>query len=660
MNHPLDLLREPVRIGAVQTRNRIYLPAHQPTYDPQTYGAYLRERARGGVGLIVTHGFHVHPASGAAGVSPWEASWADAVRKFVAPARAEGVPVFVQITHMGASGRRRTDSLDLWGSVLAPSAIPSPVHRAMPKPMEEADIREVIEGFAITAAHVQAGGGDGVEIHGSHGYLLSNFLSPYWNRRDDAWGGDTSRRARLAIEIGRAVRARCGPGFVIGIKLSLDEYLGDAGTTPGETTRIVQALERERLFDYVCLSHTDYHFNHKLVPPASSGETAPLAADAQRVREALAGRIPLLIQGSVRELDTAARIVAQGQADLVGLVRAHIADPEIVSKTLSGRADEVRRCVGANQGCWRRLGQNLSCTVNPATGREARVGLEALKPVPRPRRVLVIGGGPAGLKAADTAAARGHAVTLWERGDCLGGQVTHAARLPDYGSWRFLVDDLAASLRRRGVAVELAREACADDVAAFGADEVIVATGARWQTSGFSTFRPDRDAIPRAAGAHVIDPVSALQDPDACGRRVLIVDENGDYLPLGLARLLAERGRQVTVVTHDAMLGRKLEATLDWPWIMPRVTAAGIAMRTCVFVERIGKGEVGLRSGIGAGTETIAADTVVLSLMRESEDGLYHELHARGVPVRRIGDAVAPREVDDAVLEGFREGFAIA
>lgn len=655
----LDVLWQPVRIGHVQARNRIYLPAHQPSFAPAEYGAYLAERARGGVGLIVTHGFHVHPASARAGVSPWEPAWADAVRKFVSPPKAEGVPVFVQITHMGASGTRRTDDIALWGSVLAPSAIPSPVHRAMPKAMEEEDIREVIAGFAATAANVQAGGGDGVEIHGSHGYLLSNFLSPWWNRRHDAWGGDTERRARLALEIGRAVRQRCGRDFAVGIKLSLDEYLGDAATNPGETSAIVRIFEREKLFDYVCLSHTDYHSNHKLVPPASSGETAPLAANARQVREALGGRIPLLIQGSVRELNTAAQIVERGQSDLVGLVRAHIADPEIVKKAREGRAGEIRRCVGANQGCWRRLGVNMSCTVNPAAGREQTFGVAVLKPAAQARKVLVIGGGPAGLKAADTAASRGHQVTLWERGARLGGQVRQAAQLPDYGSWNFLVDDLLASIGRRNVNIKLNKEATADAVVAFGAHEVIVATGARWQTSGFSTFRPDRDAIPRVATAHVIDPLSALADPASCGARVLIVDDNGDYLPLGLARLLAAAGKQVTVVTSDALPGRKMEATLDWPWLMPRVVEAGVQLRTSTCVERIGQGEVDLRSTLAGGTERMAADTVVLSMMRESDDGLYHQLKARGVSVRRIGDCVAPREVDDAVLEGFREGHAV-
>jgi 2,4-dienoyl-CoA reductase-like NADH-dependent reductase (Old Yellow Enzyme family)/thioredoxin reductase len=655
----LDVLWDPVRIGHVQTRNRIYLPAHQVSLPPAEYGVYLGERARGGVGLIVTHGFHVHPASARAGVSPWEPAWADAVHMFVTPAKEQGVPVFVQITHMGASGTRRTDDIAQWGAVMAPSQIPSPVHRASPKQMEDEDIREVIEGFALTAANVQRGGADGVELHGSHGYLLSNFLSPYWNRRNDAWGGDTERRSRLALELGRAVRKRCGGDFVIGIKLSLDEYLGDVGTTPDETIRVLRILEQEKLFDYVCLSHTDYHQNHRLVPPQSSGETAPLATNAKRVREALAGRLPLLIQGSIRNLEKAAEIVQRSQSDMVGLVRAHIADPEIVNKAREGRASETRRCVGANQGCWRRLGQNVSCTVNPAAGRELQYSVTLLKPASVAKNVLVIGGGPGGLKFADTAASRGHQVTVWERSDHLGGQIRKAGLLPDYASWNFLVDDLEASVKRRGVTIALNKEATADAVAAFGADEVIVATGARWQTSGFSMFRTDRDAIPGADLPHVLDPLAALDKLSACGEKVLIVDDNGDYLPLGLARLLTRLGREVTVITADGMMGRKLEATLDWPWIMPRVAEAGIALKTSTRVERIEPGRAVLSSALTGATETVAADTVVLCMLRASDDSLYHELKAHGLPARRIGDCVAPREVDDAVLEGFREAHSL-
>lgn len=660
MNSELDVLWQPVRMGAVTTRNRIYLPAHQVSLPPKEYGAYLGERARGGVGLIVTHGFHVVANSAKAGVSPWLPEWIPAVEQMVKPVHAEGVPVFVQITHMGASGVRRTDDIDLWGPLLAPSAIPSSVHRMVPKPMEADDIAALIEGFATTAAHVQAGGADGVEIHGSHGYLVSNFLSPYWNRRDDAWGGDTERRTKIAIDIGRAVRQRCGPGFVIGMKLSLDEYLGSAGTTPDEALRVLTLLQRTGLFDYFCFSHTDYHHNHRLVPPASSGETAPLAEGAGRGRQAIDAATPILVQGAVRDIATAARIVQQGNADLVGLVRAHIADPDIVRKAREGRAHETRRCVGANQGCWRRLGQPVSCTVNPVAGRELAFGHTVALRTPRPaaRKLLVIGGGPAGMKFAETAAARGHHVTLWERGDRLGGQLRQAGKLPDHSSWNFLAADLGASLERLGVAVRFGIEATVESIADFGADEVVLATGARWDTGGFSTYRTDRDGIPRDAGAQVLDPSTALDHPERCGARVVIVDDNGDYTALGLGRLLAGMGREVTVLTCDDMVGRKMEPTVELQWMMPRVAAAGVQWRTSVFVERIEVGAVLLRDAYGRPGARLDADTVVLCMGRRSEDGLYAALQGRGLQVRRVGDCVAPREVDDAVVEGFREGDA--
>ena len=656
----LDALWHPLRIGGVTARNRIYLPAHQVSLPPVEYGAYLGERARGGLGLVVTHGFHVTAASAKAGVSPWQADWIPAVRHMVAPVHAEGVPVFIQITHMGASGVRRTDDIDLWGPLLAPSAIPSSVHKQVPRPMDEADIEELIAGFVATAANVQEGGADGVELHGSHGYLLSNFLSPYWNRRDDAWGGDTERRARIAIDIGTAVRKRCGAGFVIGMKLSLDEYLGAVGTTPDEAVRTLAVLQRTGLFDYFCFSHTDYHNNHRLVPPASSGETMPLAASAGRARRSIECATPVLVQGSVRSIAEAAEIVGRGDADMVGIVRAHIADPDLVRKAREGRADETRRCVGANQGCWRRLGQSVSCTVNPIAGRELAFGNTVAQPKPPSRKLLVIGGGPAGLKFADTAAERGHRVTLWERGDRLGGQLRQAGQLPDHDAWNFLADDLAASLARRGVAVQLNTQATPEAIAAFGADEVVLATGARWQTDGFSTHRTDRDAIPRDPGSQVLDPLTALDHPETCGTQIVIVDDNGDYLPLGLARVLAAAGKQVTVITADTMIGRRMEPTVELQWMMPRVAEAGVAWRASVFVERIEHGGVLLRDAYGRPDERIAADTVVLCMARRSEDVLYLDLRARGLKVRRIGDCVAPREVDDAVLEGFREAHAIA
>jgi pyruvate/2-oxoglutarate dehydrogenase complex dihydrolipoamide dehydrogenase (E3) component len=309
------------------------------------------------------------------------------------------------------------------------------------------------------------------------------------------------------------------------------------------------------------------------------------------------------------------------------------------------------------------LGQPVSCTVNPVAGRELVFGNAVALPKPKPtstsRKLLVIGGGPAGMKFAETAAARGHQVTLWERGSRLGGQLRQAGKLPDHSSWNFLASDLGASLERLGVAVRFGIEATADSIAAFGANEVVLATGAHWDTSGFSTYRTDRDGIPRDAGVQVLDPSTALDHPERCGAKVVIVDDNGDYTALGLARLLAGMGREVTVLTCDDMVGRKMEPTVELQWMMPRVAAAGVQWRTSVFVERIEVGAVQLRDAYGRPGARLDADTVVLCMGRRSEDGLYAALQGHGLRVRRVGDCVAPREVDDAVVEGFREAHAI-
>lgn len=656
----LSALWEPIRIGALTTPNRVYMPAHNVSLPPDDYGLYLAERARGGVGLIIAGAYPVSAGTARGpGVMPWDTSWADTVRRIVQPARDLGTPVIAQLFHMGASGVRRTDDIAHWGPLLAPSAIPSPVHRGIPKVLEDAEIRQLIDAFARSARTLQAGGADGVEIHGSHGYLLANFLSPYWNRRDDAWGGDTARRVRIVREIGHAIRALCGTGFALGVKLSLDEYLGEAGTTPDETVRVVALLEAERLFDYICLSHTDYHAIHRLAPPACSGENAPLAQGAARVRGQLRGRIPLLIQGSVADLAQAAQIVRGAQADMVGFARAHIADPALVHKARAGRVDETVRCVGANQGCWARLGLPVSCTVNPAAGRERQYGVAVQRPAIRARRILVVGGGPAGLKFADTAAALGHQVTLWEHDGVLGGQVRRAAALPGHESLLRLVDDLAASLARRGVVVELRKSATPERIQAHGADKVVLATGARWQTDGLSTFRVDRPGIGRSEGAHVIGPVAAVDDPHGCGRSVLIVDDLGNYVGLGLARLLAAHGRRVVLVTADALAGRKLETTLERPWLMPLAVADGIRVVTSHFVEHIGNGEAQLRDVYTGALQEVAADTTVLCMLRAAEDALYAVMLERGMACHRIGDCLAPREIDDAVLEGFRAAHAI-
>lgn len=656
-------LWEPIAIGRETARNRVYLPAHGTHYRGEQYGAFLGERARGGVGLVIVSQVLVHPSTSFPGQpEPWTRDWIPEMRQIVAPSKAEGALVITQLAHMGIGGMSRSD--ELWEPIWAPSPIPSPVYGIVPKTIDKGDIESVIEGFAATSAHVQEAGGHGVELHAAHGYLLSSFLSPYWNRREDEYGGSVENRTRLVREIGEAIRKRCGGDFIIGAKLNLDEYLGPSGMEPDEALDGLDIFHRTGLFDYFSMGHVDYHSTHHLLPPLTSGiEKPPLAAGARRSREVVKGEVPILIAGSVLGIKDAAEVVGRGDADMVGLVRAHLADPHLVRKARESANEVTRRCVGANQGCWRRAyGQGLpiSCTVNPTTGHEREWSDAAIEPTAAPRKVLVVGGGPAGMKFAETAAHRGHDITLWERGDRLGGALNQAGALPDFARWRDVAEDLAASLRQRGVTIRTGTEATAGSVRAFGADLVVIATGAVWQTSGFSPLRTDREEIPRTAATRVTEPAAVIENPSICGDHVVIVDESGDYVSLGIARMLAGLGKQVTIVTPAAQIGARLVHRQDLPWVMPRVIAAGIEIKVSHFVERIEPDKIIIQPRLGGHPQEIACDTVVMSMFRHANDALHNALSADGFTTIRIGDCLSPREVDDAIFEGFRAGLTLA
>jgi len=660
----LEALWNPLRLGRLTLPNRISVSAHGPGLSSERYADYAAERARGGAGLIVTGAIAVHPTSDV-GLTwrGWLPSVTSELRPAVEAVHAEGRPIIVQIFHVGVN-TNAMPNLGEFGLLVAPSPVPSAVYGVIPKEMETSDIASVIDGFVATAAHAQAAGADGVEVHAAHGYLLAEFLSPAVNRRSDSYGGSAENRARIVLEIGRAIRSRCGDDFVVGLKLNCDEFLGDGGIQPTDAEETLRIAHAAGLFDYFSISCGNYNSFHYLVAPFSSDLSGHTAAFGATARAVVRGEVPVIVTGTIRTVDEAAAIVRDGLADGVGMIRAHIADPDIVRKAQSGRRHEIRRCVGANQGCWRRLIKvgTISCTVNPITGREAEWGTSADGAATTPKRVLVVGGGPAGMKLAETAAGRGHEVTLVERRSELGGQIRYAGQLPHRGSWLHLVEDLAGSLDRLGVETRLGTEMSAAAVREFAADVTIVATGATWDLSGESPYRTDRSTIPRASGSTVIDPVIAVESPDRCGDSVVIVDENGGYLPLGLAERLVLDGRRVAIVTPHPGAGGKIgpDTTADYAWVYPRIMAAGVEIHGLSYVERIEQDHVVIADAHGRGTKTLPATAVVLSMLRSSDDGLYRELATSGeLDVRRIGDCVAPREVDDAILEGAREGHAI-
>ncbi|HTT93380.1 MAG TPA: FAD-dependent oxidoreductase [Solirubrobacterales bacterium] len=651
----LDTLWQSLTVGELELRNRIFVPAHGMNLDEIRYADYLGARARGGASLLITGAVPVHPTTLVMDglIEGWSESSVQTYRRLSESVQAHGSHLFVQLYHVGAQGTGRT-GLD-WQPVLAPSPVPSPIFGTVPKEMDAGDIEMVVDAFARAARLVRDSGADGVEIHGAHGYLIQQFLSPLTNLREDEYGGSVANRCRFALEVGRAVRRSCGPDFPVGLRIGLDGPGDPGGLTLEDAGEWLALIDAEELFDFVNVSGGNYGSLHQLVPPMSSQADAPFSEHARLARRVCRDTVPVLLAGTVRDLGRAAAIVADGIADAVGMVRAHLADPELVSKARSGRAGEIRRCVGANQGCWARAlsGAMATCTVNPEAGREWELAA-AGDPADGGRTVLVVGGGPAGMKAAESAAGRGHQVTLLEGADHLGGQLALAARLPRRARWRDAIDDLEASLERLGVEVRLSTRATPDLVAAARPDVAVVATGARWEAAAEGPEGTDPASF---EGTHAIDPSTAILRPDACAARVVIVDDSGEYTSLGIAELLAGTGREVELLTRRPMLGDRLvaTATAELPWVYPRLVESGVRMRAEATLARDADG--GCRIEAPSGSIPLPRETTFVVFSRRAADArLAADLRPSGIPTVVIGDSLAPRAADDAFFEGLRCG----
>jgi 2,4-dienoyl-CoA reductase-like NADH-dependent reductase (Old Yellow Enzyme family) len=654
-----SLLWDPIVIGSAEVPNRVAMSSHSTNHEPARYREYLKARAQGGTGLLVTAATPVHPTTYAneRAVKGWEKTTVDAFSTLSEAVAGTDSKLFAQLWHIGYN-ELGSFAIDEAHAVRAASPIPSPVAGVQAKELELEEIVEIVESHAATAQFAREGGIHGVEVHAGHTYLLNEFLSPLTNLREDEYGGSLENRVRIVIEVYEAIRRRCGEDFPVGLKLSFDEFVGPGGVEPDLAAEQLAAIMGRCSFDYVSLSGSGYHSLQYLVPTMSSGLDAHIASHGAKAKEVV-GDLPVIVTGAVRELGAAAEIIANGQADIVGLSRAHLADPDIVAKTRAGRATEIRECVGANQGCWRRvmMGAKVTCTVNPAAGREAELAIGSV-PARSARRVLVIGGGPGGLKAAEDCARRGHRVTLVERDERLGGALLLAAQLPGRGRWTRALSYLESAVRGLDVDVRLHTEATAELIEEIAADRLIFATGADWDLNGYSNLRPDRTSIP-GLESKAVSPAAAIAEPERCGQRVLIIDERGDAIAMTLGQSLAESGRQVKIVTAYPQVGIKtgVTGTVDYPWINPKMLAAGVETETETWVEGVADDTATLRR-IWTGEELeVEIDTVIPIMTRTSRTALYESIGRQG---ERIGDCVAPREVDDAILEGARAALGVS
>ncbi|HVM95030.1 MAG TPA: FAD-dependent oxidoreductase, partial [Candidatus Acidoferrales bacterium] len=499
------------------------------------------------------------------------------------------------------------------------------------------------------------GGFDGIEIHAAHGYLIHEFLSPRSNQRDDEFGGSLENRMRFLVQVLEAVRATTGSKIAVGVRLVGDEELKyEQGLTPGDAAVIAARLETLGLVDFVNVSVGISGIG--MVRPVYAAHCLGVPA-TRTVKEAMQ-RIPVFAVHRILTPAEAEGIVERGDADAVTLVRALIADPEWPSKARDGNADRIRRCTGCNQGCYGNLTQSLpiTCVTNPAVGRDEELGLGTLTPATRRKKVVVVGGGPAGLEAAWVAAARGHEVTLFERSSELGGKIRLAQILPgraelaDFADWR------VAECQRRGVDIHLNHTATVGDLLACKPDAVVVATGGRATKAGTSKLFPM--PVRGSEQDFVIDHETALWHKDELGKRVVIFDVVGHIEAIGLGELLAEQGSEVIVCTPAPAPIHLDRETLGYA--LPRAARAGMRWRPNTAVAFIGDHSVSLTDVFSRQFEQVdGVDTVVIRTHGLPNDELYFALKGSVPELHRIGDAVAVRFADRAIFDGHVVGRAL-
>jgi mycofactocin system FadH/OYE family oxidoreductase 2 len=644
------LLWSPLRLGPVTVRNRIVFSAHLTNYATQDgmpseqHAAYYADRARGGSGLIITEEHSTHPTDW-----PYEKLIHGFNHKVISGYRAitEAVhrhrtPIFAQINHNGGQASSMYSRLPIW----APSPVADPLFREVPKAVSPAEISDIIAGYADVATRCAEGGFDGIELQCSHSSIVRGFLSPATNRRTDSYGGPLVNRARLLIQLVDAVRGAIGPGLALGVRLCGDELI-EGGTTIDEAVEVARLVEATGQVDYINTSigvatASLFMIEASMHIPPGYALFVPSA-----IRKAV--DLPVIGVGRFKDPAQAERALEDGHCDLVGVVRGQIADADFVAKARAGRTDDTRLCLSCNQECVGRMGLNrwLGCIENPRAGRES-LGVADVHLSSKPKNVLVVGAGPAGLQAALAAARNGHRVTVCERSGQTGGQVRLAASVPNRAEFGDLIRNQLSECRRTGVTIELGVSMDAAAVARRQPDVVIIATGAEAARPWWAGDSPN-----------VVDVRDVLDGSSSPSGSVVVIDEIGFHHATSVAELLADRGCTVEVVTPGMVVGQDLGITLDmenW-WI--RAGAKGIAQATDLVPMGMEGGTLSLQHHPTGTMQSRRPDWVVCAVPSSPVEALYFELRSSGMAVDRVGDCVAPRRAHAAVVDGERVGSAV-
>lgn len=641
----------PLKIRDMALRNRIMAPPHgRIIADPQVsereyakYAAYWLTRARAGLGWMdgvnafidngmLPQGLRLSGLGAVKRGTMRKPNFRDVFSRFADDMHAEGTAVTAQIIMQGAQPHSAS-------GVLANYTNNQPTHV-----LTYDEIQRTIDEYAFTAAEAEAAGFDGVEMHANHEDVMQLFISPYTNRRTDAYGGDFDARLRFPMEAFAAMRAVTGPGFVIGMRFNMDEFF-EGGYDLAEGIRIAQAFEASGHIDYIhCVIGNNWGAP-SYVQPHVFGR-AQWAEMAGRFRAALS--IPVIYGGRVSDPEAGEAVLAEGHADVVSIARAFFADEDFVAKAHAGASDTIRPCIGCND-CLHAAaidGLPFGCSVNPRAGREAE---PAPAPAPTPRRVTVVGGGPAGMEAAAVAAERGHHVTLWDRAPQLGGLMRVAGAVPENAAYLAFIDHQTARLTEAGVTLKLGEEATADTILADAPDVVLLATGTR----------PRSLDAPGVDAPFVVEGRDVLMGTADVGRNVVVIAREDHMQPLTVTSALLERGCSVRVIYQTPGVAPGV-GKYSIGGILGKLTGQGATFTVMTRVAGIAPDKLTLKCVYsGVESEMTDFDTVVLACGGTPDAGLYDALKGKGPEVRIFGDAYVPNRILHATRQAYENACLI-
>ncbi len=645
-------LFSPLDVGPATFRNRIFSTGHMTCLldgnlqPDDRFIAYHEARARGGAGLIIMEASRIHETGGHRNLDASRDSCIPCLRRVGEAVHKHGCTLFGQLGHSGVYGAATRDGS--LGVSYAPSQAKASRSHNIARALPVSLIREYVEAYGSAAGRMKQASLDGVEILASHALLPAQFLNPTLNWRTDAYGGSLENRMRFMREVIASVRNHVGDDMVVGMRISADE-LEDGGNDPGEILEVCRLVGNEGGLDYLNViagSMVGLSGGIHVVPPMNI-ETGYLAPHAETLKKLVS--VPIFVAGRINQPQEAEHILETGQADMIGMTRAQIADPEMANKAREGRTDDIRACIACNQACigHMQMGIGISCIQRPETGRE--LDYETKPKAAKPKTVLVAGGGPAGMKAAAVAAERGHRVILCEASGRLGGQALLAQELPGRAEFGGIVTSLNREMERHGVEIHLNTRATPELVETEGAEAVIVATGAL----------PWHPAIEGEGEAHIVNAWQILSGEANVGGRVVVADWRCDWIGLGMAERLARDGCKVTLAVNGYMPGQMIQMYVRDRWV-GELSKLGVEMIPCARLFGADAESVYLQcTTSGEAIILDEIDMIVTAPGHQSVTGLADALEAWDGEVLMAGDCLSPRTCEEAVLEGLKAGFAV-